>query len=82
MVPLVNVFRLFESVRCPHRDFCGALWKEMDLAWLGLLSLRVLAGPVDHYWSAMLQAWPQPVVCNSCSGAGFLGAPYSELAGC
>ena len=53
-------------------------------SWLdrpGLLALSNLAGPIQHFRSAVLGAWQERVAADLCSRRGFRGGPLLDVSG-
>ena len=59
----------------------GFVWDSHSLAWVrpGLPLLSNLAGPIQHFRAAILDAWRNKVASDLCRRQGFRGGP---LAGC
>ena len=88
-----RVYRLLEMVGngCPGHGpihlLCssaariGFWWNPVVLAWErpGLPVLSLIAGPLQHFKAAVLDAWRNKVAGDLCSRQGFRGGP---LAGC
>ena len=84
-----RVYRLLEMVGegCPGHGFSvaeiGFRWNRDDLAWSrpGLLLLSNLAGPVQHFRAAILDAWRNRVAADLCGREGFRGRPLLDVHG-
>ena len=90
-----RVYRLLEMVRegCPghgpvHLLFASAAeidfrWDPLALAWSrpGWPLLSNLAGPVQHFRAAILDAWRNKVAVDLCGRAGFRGGPLLDVHG-
>ena len=90
-----RVYRLLEMVGggCPgHGPIhllsasaaeIGFRWDPLALAWSrpGLPLLRNLAGPVQHFKAAILDAWRNKVSVDLCSRKGFRGGPLLDFHG-
>ena len=89
-----RVYRLLDMVRevCPghgpiHLLVAGASgigfhWDPHVPGWLnpGLPGLSNLAGPIQHYNSAILDAWRDKVSTYLCAREGFGGRPPLDVA--
>ena len=61
----------------------GFRWDPLALAWSrpGLLLLSNLAGPVQHFKAAILDAWRDKVSVDLCGRKGFRGGPLLDVHG-
>ena len=61
----------------------GFRWHPLALAWSrpGLLLLSNLAGPVQHFKAALLDAWRDKVAADLCGRKGFRGGPLLDIHG-
>ena len=61
----------------------GFLWDPHALAWVrpGLPLLSNLAGPIQHFRAALLDAWRNKVSADLCSRQGFRGGPLLDVHG-
>ena len=61
----------------------GFRWDPRALGWFrsGLLLLSCLAGPVQHFRSAVLDAWRSKVAADLCDREGFRGGPLLDIFG-
>ena len=61
----------------------GFRWDPPALAWsrAGLHLLRNLAGPIQHFKAAILDAWRNKVAADLCGGEGFRGGPLLDIPG-
>ena len=61
----------------------GFLWDPHALAWVrpGLLLLSNLAGPIQHFNAALLDAWRNKVASDPCCRQGFRGGPLLDVRG-
>ena len=61
----------------------GFLWDPDALAWFrpGLPLLSNLAGPIQHFKSALLDAWRNKVAADLCGRKGFRGGPLLDIHG-
>ena len=61
----------------------GFRWDPLALGWSrpGLPLLRNLAGPVQHFKAAILDAWRNKVAADLCGRAGFRGGPLLDVHG-
>ena len=61
----------------------GFRWDPDALAWvrLGLPLLSNLAGPIQHFQAAVLDAWRNKVAVDLCCRQGFLGGPLLDVRG-
>ena len=71
-----------------HLLFCSAAeigfrWDPLALAWSrpGLPLLSNLAGPVQHFRAAILDAWRCRVAAGLCGRAGFRSGPLLDFYG-
>ena len=90
-----RIYRLLEMVRdgCPgHGPIhllsdsaaeIGFQWNPVALAWTrpGLPMLDNLAGPIQHFRSAVLDAWRNKVAVDLCGRKGFRGGPLLDIHG-
>ena len=90
-----RVYRLLDMVRdgCPghgpiHLLSASAaeiafLWDPHALAWVrpGLPLLSSLAGPIQHFRAAILDAWRDKVAADLCKRKGFRGGPLLDVHG-
>ena len=90
-----RVYRLLEMVGegCPgHGPIhllsasaaeIGFRWNPDALAWVrpGLLLLSNLAGPVQHFEAALLDAWHDKVAADLCGREGFRSGPLLDVHG-
>ena len=60
----------------------GFSWCSEGLGWVrpGLPVLDMVAGPIQNFRSAVLDAWRR-VSMGLCSGKGFRGGPFFDLFG-
>ena len=61
----------------------GFSWCSQVLGWIrpGLLVLSMVAGPIQHFRSAVLDAWRHWVSMGLCSRKGFRGGPFLDVSG-
>ena len=61
----------------------GFRWDPLALAWSrpGLLLLIDLAGPVQHFRAAILDAWQNKAAADLCGREGFRGGPLLDIRG-
>ena len=61
----------------------GFRWDPDALAWVrpGLPLLRNLAGPLQHFKTAILDAWRNKVAADLCGREGFRGGPLLDVHG-
>ena len=61
----------------------GFRWDSHVLNWArpGLPALSNLAGPIQHFRSAILGALQGKVAADSCAGSGFRGGPLLDVLG-
>ena len=61
----------------------GFQWNPVALAWVrpGLPMLSNLAGPIQHFRSAILDAWRNKVAVDLCGRKGFRGGPLLDIHG-
>ena len=61
----------------------GLWWEPVALAWSqpGLPQLSNLAGPVQHFRAAILDAWRCRVAAGLCGRAGFRSGPLLDFHG-
>ena len=61
----------------------GFRWDPLALTWSrpGLPLLSNLAGPVQHFRAAILDAWRNKVTADLCGRAGFRGGPLLDVHG-
>ena len=90
-----RVYRLLEMVGegCPgHGPILllsasaaeiGFRWDPDALAWIrpGLPMLSDLAGPIQHFKAAILDAWRNKVAADLCGRKGFRGGPLLDVHG-
>ena len=90
-----RIYRLLEMVRdgCPgHGPIhllsnsaaeIGFQWDPVALAWVrpGLPMLDNLAGPIQDFRSAILDAWRNKVAVDLCGRKGFCGGPLLDIHG-
>ena len=90
-----RVYRLLEMVGdgCPGHgpihllSACAAeigfQWDPHALAWIrpGLPLLSNLAGPIQHFKAALLDAWRNKVAADLCCREGFRGGPLLDVHG-
>ena len=90
-----RLYTLLDLVRdgCPgHGPFhapvtsarrIGFSWDSLMTRWdrPGLPGLSNLAGPIQHFRSAMFDAWRNKVAADSCSRKGFRGGPLLDIPG-
>ena len=89
-----RVYRLLDMVTegCPGHGpvhllvasaTIGFQWDPLMLGWerLGLPVLSNLAGPIQHFKSAILNAWRDKVTADPCAREGFRGGPLLDVAG-
>ena len=88
-----RVYRLLEMVGdgCPgHGPIhllsssaaeIGFRWNPDALAWMrpGLPMLNNLAGPIQHFSSAIIDAWRNKVAADLCGRKGFRGGPLLDI---
>ena len=60
----------------------GFTWDPLYSGWVrpGLLLLHQLAGPYQHYKSAIKDAWQAKVSFDLCRRQGFRGGPMLDIA--
>ena len=58
-------------------------WNPDTLAWVrpGLPMLSILAGPIQHFKTAILDAWRNKVTADLCGREGFRGGPLLDVFG-
>ena len=58
-------------------------WDALALAWSrpGLPILSNLAGPIQHFKAAVLDAWRNKVAADLCGREGFRGGPLLDVCG-
>ena len=90
-----RVYRLLEMVGdgCPGHGpihlLCssaariGFQWNPVALAWIrpGLPMLSHIAGPIQYFRSAILDAWRNKVAADLCGRKGFRGGPLLDIHG-
>ena len=90
-----RVYRLFAAAAegCPGHgpahllvesaNEIGFSWCSGSLGWIrpGLPLLSMLAGPIQHFRSAILDAWRHRVSMSLCSRKGFRGGPFLDIFG-
>ena len=61
----------------------GFQWDPLALAWIrpGLLLLSNLAGPIQHFRAAILDAWRNKVTTDLCGRKGFRSGPLFDING-
>ena len=61
----------------------GFQWDSRQLGWepLGLPVLSNLAGPIQHFRAAVLEAWRGKVTADLCVRNGFHGGPWLDIDG-
>ena len=61
----------------------GFQWDPHALAWVrpGLPLLSNLAGPIQHFRAALLDAWRNKVAADLCGRKGFRGGPLLDIHG-
>ena len=61
----------------------GFRWNPNALAWVspGLPMLSNLAGPLQHFKAAILDAWRNKVAADFCGPEGFRGGPLLDVRG-
>ena len=61
----------------------GFRWDSHSLAWYrpGLPLLSSLAGPVQHFRAAILDAWQNKAAADLCGREGFRGGPLLDIRG-
>ena len=61
----------------------GFRWDPLALAWVrpGLLLLSNLAGPIQHFRAALLDAWRNRVAAGLCRREGFRGGSLLDVRG-
>ena len=61
----------------------GIQWDPRALAWVrpGLPLLSNLAGPIQHFKAALLDAWRNRVAADLCRRNGFRGGPLFDIHG-
>ena len=61
----------------------GFQWDPHALAWIrpGLPLLSNLAGPIQHFRAALLDAWRNKVAADLCGRKGFRGGPLQHVHG-
>ena len=71
------IFSLLVLLRLAFR------WDPLALAWVqpGLPLLSNLAGPIQHYRTAILDAWRNEVAADLCGRKGFRGGPLLDVHG-
>ena len=88
-----RAYRLLDMVSegCPghgpvHLLFASAAeigfrWDPLALAWIrpGLLLLSILAGPVQHFRAAILDAWQNKAAADLCCREGFRCGPLLDI---
>ena len=89
------MYRLLESVTegCPGHGPAhllvesaaeiGFQWDSRQLGWerLGLPVLSNLAGPIQHFWAAVLEAWMGKGTADLCVRKGFREGPWLDIHG-
>ena len=61
----------------------GFAWdgEEKGWVWVSLPPLRMMTGPVQHFYSSILDAWRFSVFAKLSERKGFLGGEYSDFQG-
>ena len=61
----------------------GFQWEPLSLAWSrpGLPLLSNLAGPIQHFRAAILDAWRNKAAADLCDREGFRGGPLLDIPG-
>ena len=61
----------------------GFSWCSQVFGWIrpGLPVLGMVAGPIQHFRSAILDAWRHRVSMDLCSRKGFRGGPFLDVSG-
>ena len=61
----------------------GFHWDSRQLGWerLGLPLLSNLAGPIQHIWAAILEAWRNEVSADLCVRKDFRGDSWLDIDG-
>ena len=61
----------------------GFSWSSQVLGWIrpGLPVLDMVAGPIQHFRSGILDAWRNKVSMSLCSRKGFRGGPFLDVSG-
>ena len=61
----------------------GFRWDPLALAWSrpGLPLLSNLAGPIQHFRAAILDAWRNKAAADLCEREGFRGGPLLDIEG-
>ena len=61
----------------------GFSWCSLVLGWdrPGLPALSMVAGPVQHFRSAILDAWRHKVSMDLCVRKGFRDGPFLDVSG-
>ena len=61
----------------------GFSWCSQVFGWVrpGLPVLDMVAGPIQHFRSAILDAWRHRVSMDLCSRKGFRGGPFLDVSG-
>ena len=61
----------------------GFSWCSQVFGWVrpGLPVLDMVAGPIQHFRSAILDAWRHRVSLDLCSRKGFRGGPFLDISG-
>ena len=85
------MYRLLEMVSegCPGHGpihLLSSCAVEVGFRWVLLASVGlglgcILAGPVQHFRAAVLDAWRNKVAADLCGGEGFRGGPLLDLHG-
>ena len=59
----------------------GFQWDSRQLGWErpGLPVLSNLAGPIEHFRAAVLEAWRGKVAADLCVRKGFRGSPWLDV---
>ena len=61
----------------------GFVWSPEMVGWAreGLPVLSNLAGPIQHFWAAILEGWRNKVSADLCARKGFRGGPWLDVDG-
>ena len=61
----------------------GLMWDPLTLGWSrpGLPLLSNLAGPVQHFKAAILDAWRNKMAADLCGREGFRSGPLLDIHG-
>ena len=86
---VVRIYRLVEHAAdgCPghgpaHLEV-GFVWSPDMNGWVreGLPVLSNLAGPIQHFWSAVLEGWRGKVSADFCARKGVRGGRWLDVDG-